>query len=93
MISGETHISEIDELLAALSDLDRFDTSLDDFLLLVIVAIYGISNFQVDDAYFTTIGVDKGVWSQTSAPSDTRTHACRKVAAASREVPVLRRLA
>lgn len=63
MISGETHISEIDELLAALSDLDRFDTSLDDFLLLVIVAIYGISNFQVDDAYFTTIGVDKGVWS------------------------------
>ena len=93
MVCGEAHVSEIEEWLAALGDLEGFDAGCDDFLLLVVVAIYGISNFQVDDPYFTTIGVDKGVWRQTSTASDTGTNASSHVAATFCCVPVLNRLA
>ena len=61
VVCGEPDVAAVEEGLAPLSDLEGFDSGFDDFLLLVIVAIYGISNFQVDDSYFTTIGVDKGI--------------------------------
>ena len=62
MVGGEPYAPTVEEGFAALGDLERFDASCDNFLPLVIVAIYGISNLDVDDSYFTTVGVDKGVW-------------------------------
>ncbi len=40
VVRGETHVSEIKERFTSLGDLERFNTGFDDFLLLVIVAIY-----------------------------------------------------
>lgn len=92
MVCGEAHVSEIEELLAALGDLDTFDAGFEDFLQRVVVAIYGISNFQVDDAYFTTIGVDTGVRCQAASSCNTGAHTRSQVAAALGKVPVLHRL-
>ena len=61
MVGCEADLSEVEQMLAALCDLDSLDSGCDDFFVFVIVAIYGISNFQVDDSHFTTIGVNKGI--------------------------------
>ena len=89
MVCGEAHVSEIEELLAALGDLDTFDAGFEDLLQRVVVAIYGISNFQVDDAYFTTIGVDTGVRCQAASPCNTSSNAGSHIAPTLGKVPVL----